>query len=189
MTQIIIGVDPSLTGTAVCAISLSTPEKIIYTATFMQPELKGIKRLVFLRKKLYAALKKLEQRGKIHVFIEGYAFGAKGRGVFNLAELGGVLRTMIAERFSGYWEIPPTSLKKFVTGKGNSNKTIMLERVFRKYGVGSEVLTDDNQVDAYALARFGEAILNEEKKLTEYELAAKKKIDYVTLTPVTKSDQ
>jgi crossover junction endodeoxyribonuclease RuvC len=119
------------------------------------------------------------------IFVEGYAFGAKGRGVFGVAELGGILRVMLAERFKSFYEVPPTSLKKFITSKGNVNKSVVLEKVFRKYGIGSEQLQDDNQVDAYGLARFGivwyQKHIEGKEDFPGYELDAVKAAVHCTL--------
>lgn len=83
--------------------------------------------------------------------VEGYAMGARnGREV--LGEWGGQIR-LFAYRFG--WNVlvvPPSSLKKYTTGKGNAEKeTVMLE-VFKRWAYSS---TDNNDADAYALMRLG----------------------------------
>lgn len=170
-----MGIDPSLTGTAVCALDAADSE-IVALLTYKLPDIKGIKRLSLLAKYLNNTLKQFEP---IEIFIEGYSFMSKGRSIFNLGELGGVFRLLLAQRWNGYYEVPPTSLKKFITGKGNAKKQIMLEQTFRKYGLGSETLKDDNQVDAYGLARFGSAFLQWSKggdNFAKYEIEALKGI-------------
>ena len=178
MPKHIFGIDPSLTGTGVCIIEAGSAE-IVHIATVLPKERRGVARLDWI-------IKQLEKHISPHFteddpfFIEGYAFGARGRGVLNLGELGGVLRLYLAKRYGGYYEVPPTSLKKFVCGKGNANKNVVLEKVYRKYCVGSEVLQDDNQVDAYGLARLGDSFIKFENgsdaNLAEYEAAALQKI-------------
>ena len=37
--------------------------------------------------------------------------------------------------------------------------------MFRKYGIGSEILKDDNQVDAYGLAKMGASYLKFDNKI------------------------
>ena len=174
MSQIIAAIDPSLVGTAVCILDADT-DKIIELLTFKVPkDTDGIARLNWLAKKLTSTLKTHNPK---EIFIEGYSFMSKGRSIFNLGELGGVFRLILAKNWGGYYEIPPTSLKKFVTGKGNAKKQIMLEQTFRKYGLGSETLKDDNQVDAYGLARFGAAFLRWDHgndNFAKYEIAALK---------------
>ena len=102
---------------------------------------------------------KEEKHTILPVFIEGYGFAFRGT-EFLLAELGGVVRLALLENLSQpYYDVPPTSKKLFITGKGNSPKNIMLEQTYKKFGIGSEVLKDDNQVDAFGLAQFGIAYL------------------------------
>ena len=179
MPQIIVGIDPSLTGTAVCALD-ATSSSILRVCTFDVPKgLVGVARLNFLAKVLNKNLQTISAFGKPELFIEGYAFGARGQSVFNLGELGGIYRLLLAKQWGGYYEVPPTSLKKFITGKGNSNKQVMLEKTFRKYGIGSEILQDDNQVDAFGLAHFGLSFLkfkSGDTSLVLYEREAVKKM-------------
>lgn len=152
MSRAVVGIDPSLTGTAICVLDSKTRD-IGAVGTFSVPKgITGVRRLNWLNKELYRTLAPWKP---FEAFIEGYSFMSKGRGVFGLAELGGVFRLMLAAKYGGYYEVPPTSLKKFVTGKGNSKKQVMLERTFRKFGIGSDTLSDDNQVDAFGLAMFG----------------------------------
>lgn len=92
------------------------------------------------------------------VVMEGYANGAKfGREI--AGELGGVVKTAVLY-VTGEPPliVPPTSLKKFVTGKGNAKKNEMLLGVYKQWGVS---FSDDNQADAYALEKFGHAYLYE----------------------------
>jgi len=118
-------------------------------------------RLAYLRTEIISNIYSLKEKCDVDpVFIEGYGFSFRGMD-FTLAELGGVIRLSLLECVNQtYYNVPPTSLKLFVTGKGNSAKNIMLEQVYRRYNLGSEILKDDNQVDAYALARFGAEYMN-----------------------------
>lgn len=148
------GIDQSLTGTAVCILDFSSSKKfnILSVETIVtKPTMPHLKRLKYIVDEVY---NRLEKSKLDLISIEGYSFGSKGRAVFDLAELGGLLRMMIAKTYNGYFEIPPTSLKKYVTGKGNAKKEIMLEKVYRKFGIGSETLTDNNQIDAFSLAMY-----------------------------------
>lgn len=91
------------------------------------------------------------------IVMEGYANAAKfGREA--AGELGwAVKRTCYARNFEPL-VVPPTSLKKFVTGKGNAAKNEMLLGVYKQWGVS---FADDNQADAYSLEQFGRAYLQE----------------------------
>ena len=174
MPKTIAAIDPSLVGTAVCILDADT-YGVLALSTFNVPkDTMGVARLSWLAKKLNSTLR---QHAPTEVFIEGYSFMSKGRSIFNLGELGGIYRLMLARKWGGYYEIPPTSLKKFITGKGNSKKQIMLEQTYRKYGLGSETLKNDNEVDAYGLARFGAAFLKWDQgddTFAKYEIEALK---------------
>jgi crossover junction endodeoxyribonuclease RuvC len=83
------------------------------------------------------------------VAIEGYAMGSRTRPQM-AGELGGHLRLLLWQAGIPYIIVPPTSLKKYVLGKGNAAKELMLKEVFRKWGYDT---TSNDRADAYALAR------------------------------------
>jgi Holliday junction resolvasome RuvABC endonuclease subunit len=87
-------------------------------------------------------------RGLAGVAIEGYAFGAKGA-YFNLGEVGGVIRLAAFQEEWPLIQVPPTSLKKYITGKGTSPKDIMIKEMYKKYGLD---INDNNDADAAGLA-------------------------------------
>jgi len=85
------------------------------------------------------------------IMIEGYAYGNR-HSLVTLVEIGSIIRhTLYATRIPT-WECPPTTLKKWVTGKGTADKVRMAEVVKDRWGYTS---SSDDIVDAYALARLG----------------------------------
>lgn len=98
------------------------------------------------------------------VYMEGYAFGAKGQ-IFNIGENGGVLKNKLWNKNPGrpINIISPPSVKKFATGKGNADKVAMQEAFIKETGVkidvhfgvtaGSSPASDI--VDAYYIAKYG----------------------------------
>lgn len=158
--KLVVGLDLSLTGSAIAVIDRATCDLYRPPRT-LRNKLTDMTRLAYLRTEIISEIYSLRETAQVDpVFIEGYGFSFRGMD-FTLAELGGVIRLSLLECLSlGYYNVPPTSLKLFVTGKGVAPKNIMLEQVYRKYNLGSEVLKDDNQVDAYALARFGAEYMN-----------------------------
>ena len=71
-----------------------------------------------------------------------------------LAQLGAahyIARVLLHERNIEFDIVSPSTLKKFVTGKGNCKKDLVLLKVFQKWGVE---FSDNNLADAYSLARF-----------------------------------
>lgn len=108
----------------------------------------------------------LSMQGSIvHVAMEGYGFNAmKGQGshAHSLGEAGGVIKLVLHDFFlgalPGYPSIPvPQQIKKFASGKGNSPKDQVSKEVFRKWGVDAK---DNNQADAYVLARIALALVD-----------------------------
>lgn len=58
------------------------------------------------------------------VYIEDYSYGSKGK-VFHIAENTGVMKYRLWNYQIDYTPVPPTVIKKFATGKGNSDKQKM----------------------------------------------------------------
>lgn len=150
-----IGIDQSYTGFAISAYSLGDH----HTTVYKSPK-RGVDRLLDLQSHLRETL--LEFKIK-DVAMEGYAFGSQMSNM--LGELGGMVKMTLKDDFDIYpLIVPPTSLKKYVTGKGNTQKNQMLMHVYKKWDVEFD---DDNAADAYALARLvsGEGTLSYEKEV------------------------
>jgi Holliday junction resolvasome RuvABC endonuclease subunit len=96
------------------------------------------------------------------VVIEGYAMGAKGL-VFNIAENTGCLKQMLWVDGIKFITPAPTTVKKFATGKGNSNKEKMEEAFVAETGVDVRVPINQTKgsnpssdiIDSYYMAKFG----------------------------------
>lgn len=69
----------------------------------------------------------LENNHVDDVYIEGYAMGSKSGMIFNIAENAGLLKNRIWQEGWKLTTVPPTTIKKFATGKGNSDKIKMHE--------------------------------------------------------------
>lgn len=99
------------------------------------------------------------------IILEGYAFGARGGMVFNIAENAGLLKYKLKEAFACHPEIiAPTAVKKAWTGKGNANKEQMVQTLLDKEGIDivswlqmSKMASPAHDVvDSYAIAKTGE---------------------------------
>lgn len=96
------------------------------------------------------------------VCIEGYSMGSKGR-VFNIAENAGLLKYKLWKQGITFHSPPPTTVKKFFSGKGNSGKEQMHEAFVEKTGVDIAKIfaqkEDSNPVsdivDSYAMLSYG----------------------------------
>lgn len=68
------------------------------------------------------------------VVMEGYAYGATGK-VFEIGENTGVLKHCLLKANIPFEVAAPSEIKKFATGKGNANKTVMCESFMTKTGI------------------------------------------------------
>lgn len=93
-----------------------------------------------------------------HVLIEGYSFGSMP-GQTRGHELGGIVRYHLRKWGHVPIEVPPSTLKKFLTNAGNADKNQVLKEVYKRYHVD---FPDDNMADAYGLAKFGQALISTE---------------------------
>lgn len=156
----VIGIDPSLTATAVCRMAEDGSVKMLVYGS------KANDGKVYNRLARYMELVDDITIGPLWipdpklVLIEGYSYGSNPRSV-HLGEFGGLLRQRLVER-EHVIEIPPKTLKKFTTGKGNASKIAMVAAIVKRWDV--EFKTDD-EYDAYALARLGLAVLGVDKVL------------------------
>ena len=95
------------------------------------------------------------------VFLEDYAYAAVGK-VFQIGENTGILKYRLMNRDIPFYQIPPTVIKKYATGKGNANKDIMLANFITSTGVDIRAVMDytgDNPisdvVDSYYICQYG----------------------------------
>ena len=156
-----LGIDLSLNHTGWVLLQDTT----VLTFGLIQPKMRGIERLVYIKNEF---VKVIEKCGIIDtVVLESYSFGAKGRAVFQIGELGGVIKVLLAENGHTPYLVAPLTLKKFATGHGKGDKQLMLKEVFRKWAFDT---SNNNLADAYALARFGLAIQNKDSlEMLNYE--------------------
>ncbi len=89
------------------------------------------------------------------VLIEGYAFSRNMQYSRAATEMGGILRYHLRKIGHIPIEIAPTSLKKFVTGKGNADKSQVLASLHAE----GLPIDDHNMADAYGLAKLGMALV------------------------------
>jgi hypothetical protein len=64
--------------------------------------------------------------GDVHIFVEDYAFGAKGK-VFEIGENGGMLKHKLWDAGYKFTCVPPTVVKKFASGSGAAKKEAMYD--------------------------------------------------------------
>ncbi len=146
----IAGIDPSLTRTGI-AVSSAEPLPIV-SAIKSKPQGQDLPerfaRYSWLADKTMQAIE-----GANIVFIEGYSYGSRGRAVVTLGEYGGVLRSRLLDEEMEVYEIAPTMLKQFVTGKGNAGKPAFISRLVKRWGVE---FAGEDEYFAFGLWWFGQ---------------------------------
>ena len=149
----IVGIDPSLTS---LGFAHQTDEDETIHGGVVKPKMKGFQRLDFLRSQVLDVLDKI--RPELVVY-EGYAMGIRGGGrVFDLGELGGVLKMEMHYRRIPILVVPPSNLKMFVTGYGGAKGKDEMMRTLAKHK--GRLFKTDDEADAYGLVLMGRAWLN-----------------------------
>ena len=158
-----IGLDLSLTSTGI--VVLAQHGEVVH-AEAICPTSKGIDRLG----EIWASIadvyqlavygKRLQVRDWV---LEGYAYGA-ANAVAACAELGGVVKYRLNDTLGqSFTVVPPSTLKKYVTSKGNAQKDEMRLSVFKRWQFEHP---SNDVVDAYGLARVGLALAGLDPDLT-----------------------
>ena len=80
------------------------------------------------------------------IFIEGYSFGSKGQGLFQIAENCGILKYRLLENDYGYNTVVPSVIKKGATGKGNADKDMMYEAFLKETKINLKKLLNTEKV-------------------------------------------
>lgn len=172
----IVGLDLSLTSTGIS--SIVTNENFIVTRVE-----KTNNSMSYMNRynKLVESIKREIPEDKDAIFfIEGYSFGSFGKSssASYLIELSGILKYDLWMAGMPYITVPPTLLKKFITGKGNAKKEDIKLHIYKRYGMEFSV---SDAADAYGLMALGVAyftgvsIKNKELILSEKECLTKLK--------------
>jgi len=162
---IVIGLDLSLTATGLVVVSddpnLNTfpqhlkkeiLDQILITST---PKEETTPRIIRISARVMEAIVKYKPNV---VIIEGPAFGVqKSSSIFTLGELAGLVKSSMYAMQQSFVIVTPSALKKWITGKGNAKKDLMLLKVYKRFGVE---FSDDNLCDAYSLAKYGFQFIN-----------------------------
>ena len=131
MTPIVIGVDPSITATGL-ALSDGSLTTVGGKAD------RGDERLLDIACAIGSACHNADL-----VVLEDLPQHARAAGITGLAS--GVVRLMCLRASVPYVVLPPATLKKFATGRGNADKSDMRMALYQRTGAD---VRDDNQVDA-----------------------------------------
>jgi hypothetical protein len=159
-TEVAIGIDQSLTGFALTAIQVNEPTKYL-TKVYKSPY-KGVRRLSDIGGWIVDQLEYLHENGNkiVEIAMEGTVLASHSALV--LGELSATVKLTLWDYFDNELktplQIPPMTLKKYASGKGNSKKQEMLLQMYKRWGVE---FNDDNAADSYGLARLAAGIASD----------------------------
>lgn len=145
MTVRVVGLDLSITATGIAWADGST-----FTVKSKQV---GDSRLLAICHEIGIAI---DGRSIDLVVIEDLPTHAMSAGITGMVH--GAARTYLLRLRAPYVTMPPATLKKFATGRGNADKTAMAIALLKRAGIE---LADDNQVDAWWLRAAGMQMLGE----------------------------
>lgn len=97
------------------------------------------------------------------IFIEGYSYGSKGQGLFQIAENCGILKYRLQDKGYTYETVVPSVVKKGATGKGNADKDMMYEAFLKETKIDLKQILDTEKcgnplsdiVDSYYIQKVG----------------------------------
>lgn len=152
------GLDLSLSSTGFCKLDngSNVDLKTIYTKALSKGDFPNdLERMKFISNEILTRI----STGVSLICVEDYfvpqnklQFGS----AIKLIGLGTLVRMALYESGLPFIIVSPSQIKKFGTGKGNCDKNMVLREVYKKWQVDAK---DDNQADAYVLARIAESIM------------------------------
>ena len=106
----------------------------------------------------------ISDNDKVYVLQEGISYGSsiRTKSIFDLAGLNYLLRNVFINKDRYEFTIAaPTNIKKFVTGKGNAKKTMIVDEFLSHYNKLKCIPKVDDIADAYFMAQFARHLKNE----------------------------
>lgn len=163
----IIGIDPSFRG---CGVSDGKTHFVIATEKGGEEETHGDdlkRRCREITQKLlhwvateYNIATEYHDAAHVVFYVEGPSFNSEkqGSGLYGVGWQMASLHALADELGSRLVEVPPATLKKWATGKGNTPKDAMKLAVYKRFGVEFENDLKCDKLFAFLLAKFGEAV-------------------------------
>lgn len=145
--RIVYGLDLSLTATGFAAVNVAGQIETLETIGFKK--LADEARLAAIVDAVLGRIKT-----PLLVAIEGLSFGSRTGMQTERAGLHHMVRVALWEAHVPFVIVAPTALKKFATGSGAGEKSLVIREVYRRWAIEAK---DDNQADAAVLAHVGMA--------------------------------
>jgi crossover junction endodeoxyribonuclease RuvC len=160
----VAGVDLSLSKTGVALLDHETRWDLNTSTIPTKPHPKGDLWALWQRMDTIRAAVCTAVHGSSLVVIEGPSFASVGSASKDLMGLWWLVYDGLVDQRHFIVVVPPSSLKKWATGKGNAGKpqvAIGVDRTFPQAVFGADLSKcDDNELDAVGLAGMGAQALN-----------------------------
>jgi crossover junction endodeoxyribonuclease RuvC len=167
----VVGLDMSLTGTGFCVKRGSTinVETIKTDTKTCSDDLARLKYIVA------EVMKRIPKDTKM-ICIEDFFTPANAFQIgsaIKLAMLGSAIRIALYDSKLPFYIVAPSQVKKYVTGSGASQKSIIVREVFKRYGIE---VKDDNQADACSMAHLADHLCFLPEDAPKYQVEVVKKV-------------
>lgn len=144
--------DLSLTGTGYATYS-DRFSAIAYHTITPPKGMVGLERLDWICKEVVSLA-----QGTEFIVFEGFSFGSNDPGTQERIGLAFLLRHWCWKQQIPFLCVAPTQVKKFATGRGNAEKSLIMREVFRRWNVEAR---NDNEADAVTLLQIGRCLAGE----------------------------
>jgi crossover junction endodeoxyribonuclease RuvC len=146
-----IGIDPSYSNTGLIVLNeddeIEKQEEYHFNPKGTDTE----DRLILVKEQLIFPIMTMNNEEPIKVCLEGPSYNSKGKYILQMGALNFFIRYWFRVLKIDYTVLTPNELKKFVTGKGNCKKDLILLKVFKKWNVE---FSSNDLADAYGLAKY-----------------------------------
>jgi len=151
-----VGIDLSMASTGYC-VKRGSVMSVGTIKTKKQDFANDLDRLKYIRDAVLAQVPADVDMICIEDFFTPSNRGQTGAAIM-LAMLGTLVRVELYDRGYPFFVPVPMQIKKFVTGKGNVQKNIVVREVYKRWGIDAK---DDNQADACGMAHLAEALVED----------------------------
>jgi crossover junction endodeoxyribonuclease RuvC len=166
MTTVILGIDQSYTGTGITCIQFDESLTIHYDLIETIKEKDGT---IDYSRRILDIVEHIDQHYfnpyKIDcVVVEGLSYGSRSSMVFNLGGLFHSIELLSLINKIPIMVVPPKTLKKFWTGKGNASKYDMVTKLEKLYKIDNKVFNipfkEKYKVEDYKIESFNNNVVD-----------------------------
>ena len=148
-----VGIDPSLVATGVCGLDPGGGVQLRTIATSPRSHGDRFRRLDHIVRETLSLAGRLPAGICVESPFVNLRMVSDATG--DLIALGHLMRRALHYGGLEWTDVAPSTLKKFVCGRGNAEKSMMLMRVYQNWGISPG---NDNEADAAGLAKLAQAI-------------------------------